>query len=112
MLILAIGAAHAQAAAASGTTADTERYLFGSPSTVIIARSVFYGLIAAAVTLGLVVVLMTTLPHLFPVVYGGGPGFFGRFALLAGPFLLCLLRRVAGVGCSRAHRFRTHRDRT
>ncbi len=71
VLILAVGAAHAQAAATSGPTADTERYLFGSSSTMILARSVFYGLIAAAVTLALVVVLMATLPHLFPVVYGG-----------------------------------------
>ncbi|MFT4200574.1 ABC transporter permease [Gordonia sp. (in: high G+C Gram-positive bacteria)] len=70
VLILAVGAAHAQSSATRGATADTERYLFGSPSTMIAARSLFYGVISAAVTLALVVVLMTSLPHLFPVVYG------------------------------------------
>ncbi|GAB09636.1 putative ABC transporter permease protein [Gordonia araii NBRC 100433] len=71
VLILAVGAAHAQASAAGGPTADTERYLFGSPSTAVVARSLFYGPVAAAVALGLVVLLMSTLPRLFPVVYGG-----------------------------------------
>ncbi|MFT3898979.1 MAG: ABC transporter permease [Gordonia sp. (in: high G+C Gram-positive bacteria)] len=69
VLILAVGAAHAHASATRGAAANTERYLFGSPSTMILARSLFYGAIAAVLTLGLVVLLMLTLPRLFPVVY-------------------------------------------
>lgn len=70
VLILAVGAAYAQASATRGATADTERYLFGSPSTTIAARVLFYGSIAAGLALAMVIGLMTTLPRLFPVVYG------------------------------------------
>ena len=41
---------------------------------------------------------MTTLPHLFPVVYGGWTWVLRPVCALLGRSLLCLLRRVAGVG--------------
>lgn len=99
VLILAVGAAHAQASATRGATADTERYLFGSPSTVILARILFYGSIAAVTVLAMTVLLMTSLPRIFPVVYGNidlGSSVGLRFCWAVPLFAFCAV--ALGIG--------------
>lgn len=99
VLILAVGAAHAHASANRGSTADYERYLFGSSSTMIFARVLYYGALAAAAVLAMVVLLMTTLPRLFPVVYGGvslGSAAGIRFCWAVPLFAFCAV--ALGVG--------------
>lgn len=99
VLIFAVGAAHAHGSAVRGPAAETERFLFRSPSTMILARSLYYGAIAAAAVLGMTVLLLTTLPHLFPVVYGKvglltGAGL--RFCWAVPVFAFCAA--VLGIG--------------
>ncbi len=99
VLILAVGAATAHAGATASTTSDTERYLFGSSSTVVCARALFYGTIAAGIILALIVTVMTALPRAFPVVYGGvrlGSAAGVRFCWAGPAFVFCAV--ALGIG--------------
>lgn len=68
--VLTVTAAYAHAAAQQGRTSDLAAFLFPRAWTAALARWIFYGAVAALVTLVLVVLIMAVLPLRFPQVYG------------------------------------------
>ncbi|MFD4407437.1 ABC transporter permease [Nocardia sp. NPDC058499] len=68
--VLTVTAAYAHAAAQQGRTSDLAAFLFPRSWTAALARWIFYGAVAALVTLILVALIMTVLPLRFPHVYG------------------------------------------
>lgn len=68
--VLTVTAAYAHAAAQRGRTSDLAAFLFPRAWTMALARWIFYGVVAALVTLVLLVLIMTVLPLRFPHVYG------------------------------------------
>ncbi|KAA8888540.1 ABC transporter permease [Nocardia colli] len=68
--IMMVTAAYAHAAQWRGQTSDLNAFLFPRTWTVALARWFYYGIIAAISTVVLLVVVMVTLPHQFPQLYG------------------------------------------
>ncbi|MQY19712.1 ABC transporter permease [Nocardia macrotermitis] len=68
--IMMVTAAYAHATQWHGQTSDLNAFLFPRSWTVALARWIYYGVIAAISTVVLLVVVMVTLPHQFPHIYG------------------------------------------
>ncbi|MGW4246454.1 ABC transporter permease, partial [Nocardia sp. NPDC004722] len=68
--IMMVTAAYAHGSQRRGQTSDLNTFLFPRPWTVALARWIYYGAIAAMSTVVLLVVVMVTLPHQFPELYG------------------------------------------
>ncbi|MFB8278907.1 ABC transporter permease [Nocardia colli] len=68
--IMMVTAAYAHAAQWRGQTSDLNAFLFPRTWMVALARWFYYGIIAAISTVVLLVVVMVTLPHQFPQLYG------------------------------------------
>ncbi|MFZ2512032.1 MAG: ABC transporter permease [Gordonia sp. (in: high G+C Gram-positive bacteria)] len=66
----ALIATYAQASSMRGALGDVDRYLYPRSWTSTLARWLYYGLLTAAVSLGLIAFLMAVLPVAFPEVYG------------------------------------------
>jgi len=69
--IMMVTAAYAHAAQTRGDLRDLGAFLFPRAWTSALARWIFYGAIAAIVSLLLLVLVLVSLPALFPAVYGG-----------------------------------------
>ncbi|MGY2061743.1 ABC transporter permease, partial [Nocardia gipuzkoensis] len=65
-----VTAAYAHATQWRGQTSDLNAFLFPRSWTVASARWIYYGVITAVSTVVLLVLVMVTLPHLFPRIYG------------------------------------------
>lgn len=68
--IMMVTAAYAHATQWRGQTSDLNAFLFPRTWMVALARWFYYGIIAAISTVVLLVVIMVTLPHQFPQLYG------------------------------------------
>ncbi|WP_405490350.1 ABC transporter permease [Nocardia sp. NBC_00511] len=68
--IMMVTAAYAHGTQRRGQTSDLSMFLFPRPWTVALARWIYYGAIAAISTVVLLIVVMVTLPHQFPELYG------------------------------------------
>ncbi|MFE9575413.1 ABC transporter permease [Nocardia sp. NPDC006044] len=68
--IMMVTAAYAHATQWRGQTSDLNAFLFPRTWMVALARWFYYGIIAAISTVVLLVVVMVTLPHQFPQLYG------------------------------------------
>ncbi|MFJ1458081.1 ABC transporter permease [Nocardia sp. N2S4-5] len=68
--VMMVTAAYAHATQWRGQTSDLNAFLFARSWTVALARWIYYGAITAISTVVLLVVVMVTLPHLFPQIYG------------------------------------------
>ncbi|NKY58303.1 hypothetical protein [Nocardia flavorosea] len=68
--VMAVTAAYAHASQWRGETSDLNAFLFPRSWTVALARWFYYGAIAAVSTVVVLVVVMVTLPHQFPQIYG------------------------------------------
>ncbi|WP_067681622.1 hypothetical protein [Nocardia miyunensis] len=68
--IMMVTAAYAHATQWHGQTSDLNAFLFPRSWTVALARWIYYGAIAAVSTTVLLIVVMVTLPHQFPHIYG------------------------------------------
>ncbi|MFB7722544.1 ABC transporter permease [Nocardia sp. NPDC056100] len=68
--VMMVTAAYAHGTQRRGRTGDLGTFLFPRLWTVALARWIYYGAIAAISTLVLLVVVMVTLPHQFPELYG------------------------------------------
>ncbi|MCM6778661.1 ABC transporter permease [Nocardia sp. CDC159] len=68
--VMMVTAAYAHATQWRGQTSDLNAFLFPRSWTVALARWIYYGTIAAISTAVLLVVVMVTLPRLFPELYG------------------------------------------
>ncbi|MEV5839330.1 ABC transporter permease [Nocardia sp. NPDC052112] len=68
--VMMVTTAYAHATQWRGQTSDLNAFLFPRSWTVALARWIFYGAITAISTTVLLVVVMVTLPHLFPQIYG------------------------------------------
>lgn len=65
-----ITATYAHATCSRGNLRDLHAFLFPRLWTAALARWLYYGTIAALATLALLAIVLTTLPRLFPLVYG------------------------------------------
>lgn len=68
--VMMVTTAYAHATQWRGQTSDLNAFLFPRSWTVALARWIFYGAITAISTTVLLVVVMVTLPHQFPQIYG------------------------------------------
>ncbi len=68
--VMMVTAAYAHATQWRSQTSDLNTFLFPRSWTVALARWIYYGAIAALSTAVLLVVVMVTLPHRFPELYG------------------------------------------
>ncbi|MFD6163142.1 ABC transporter permease [Nocardia sp. NPDC060256] len=68
--VMMVTAAAAHATQWRGQTSDLNAFLFPRSWTVALARWIYYGTITAISTVVLLVVVMVTLPHQFPQIYG------------------------------------------
>ncbi|WP_069167675.1 hypothetical protein [Nocardia altamirensis] len=68
--VMMVTAAYAHATQWRGQTSDLNAFLFPRSWTVALARWIYYGAITAISTVALLVVVMVTLPHQFPQIYG------------------------------------------
>ncbi|PXX58066.1 hypothetical protein DFR70_11539 [Nocardia tenerifensis] len=68
--VMTVTAAYAHATQWRGQTSDLNIFLFPRSWTVALARWIYYGAIAAVSTTVLLIVVMVTLPHQFPQIYG------------------------------------------
>ncbi|MFI1919661.1 ABC transporter permease [Nocardia sp. NPDC020380] len=68
--IMMVTAAYAHGSQRRGQTSDLNTFLFPRSWTVALARWIYYGVIAAVSTVVLLIVVMVTLPHQFPELYG------------------------------------------
>lgn len=68
--VMMVTTAYAHASQWRGQTSDLNAFLFPRSWTVALARWIYYGTIAALSTTVLLVVVMVTLPHQFPQIYG------------------------------------------
>ncbi|WP_329413171.1 ABC transporter permease [Nocardia vinacea] len=68
--VMMVTTAYAHATQWRGQTSDLNAFLFPRSWTVALARWMFYGAITAISTTVLLVVVMITLPHQFPQIYG------------------------------------------
>ncbi|RDI55298.1 hypothetical protein [Nocardia mexicana] len=68
--VMTVTAAYAHAGQWRGHTHDLSAFLFPRAGTAALARWIYYGAIAAFSTAALSAIVMITLPHLFPHVYG------------------------------------------
>lgn len=68
--IMMVTAAYAHGTQRRGPTNDLNTFLFPRLWTAALARWIYYGAIAAISTVVLLVVVMVTLPHQFPELYG------------------------------------------
>ncbi|MFI9400730.1 ABC transporter permease [Nocardia sp. NPDC052316] len=68
--VMMVATAYAHATQWRGQTSDLNAFLFPRSWTVALARWIYYGAITAISTVILLVVVMVTLPHLFPQIYG------------------------------------------
>ncbi|MFF2556006.1 ABC transporter permease [Nocardia sp. NPDC058058] len=68
--VMMVTAAYAHGTQRRGRTSDLSTFLFPRAWTVALARWIYYGVIAAISTLALLVIVMVTLPHQFPELYG------------------------------------------
>lgn len=68
--VMMVTTAYAHATQWRGPTRDLHAFLFPRPWTVALARWIYYGAITAISTVVLLVVVMVTLPHWFPRIYG------------------------------------------
>lgn len=69
--IMMVTAAYAHGTQRRGHTSDLDTFLFPRLWAAALSRWIYYGVIAALSTLVLLVVVMVTLPHQFPELYGG-----------------------------------------
>ncbi|GAB2703403.1 ABC transporter permease [Nocardia thraciensis] len=68
--IMMVTTAYAHATQWRGQTSDLNAFLFPRSWTVATSRWIYYGAISAIATTILLVVVMVTLPHQFPKIYG------------------------------------------
>ncbi|WP_225728413.1 MULTISPECIES: ABC transporter permease [unclassified Nocardia] len=68
--VMMVATAYAHATQWRGQTSDLNAFLFPRSWTVALARWIYYGTIAAISTAVLLTVVMVTLPHQFPRIYG------------------------------------------
>ncbi|NUS42499.1 MAG: ABC transporter permease [Mycobacteriaceae bacterium] len=68
--VMMVTAAYAHATQWRGQASDLNAFLFPRTWTVALARWIYYGSVAAVSTAVLLVVVMVTLPHQFPHLYG------------------------------------------
>lgn len=68
--VMMVTAAYAHATQWRGQTSDLNAFLFPRSWTVALARWIYYGTITAISTVVLLTVVMVTLPHQFPQIYG------------------------------------------
>jgi len=68
--VMMVTTAYAHATQWRGQTSDLNAFLFPRAWTVALARWIYYGAITAISTVVLLVVVMVTLPHQFPQIYG------------------------------------------
>lgn len=68
--VMMVTTAYAHATQWRGQTSDLNAFLFPRSWTVALARWIYYGAITAISTVVLLVVVMVTLPHQFPQIYG------------------------------------------
>ncbi|MBY8857848.1 ABC transporter permease [Nocardia sp. CA2R105] len=68
--VMMVTTAYAHATQWRGQTSDLNAFLFPRSWPVALARWIYYGVITAIMTVVLLVVVMVTLPHQFPQIYG------------------------------------------
>ncbi|MFG1791212.1 ABC transporter permease [Nocardia sp. NPDC049149] len=68
--VMMVTTAYAHATQWRGQTSDLNAFLFPRTWTVALARWIYYGIITAISIVVLLVVVMVTLPHQFPQIYG------------------------------------------
>ncbi|MFC9895015.1 ABC transporter permease [Nocardia sp. NPDC127579] len=68
--VMMVTAAYAHGSQWRGQTSDLNAFLFPRSWTVALSRWIYYGTIAAISAAVLLVVVMVTLPHQFPQIYG------------------------------------------
>ncbi|WP_063043913.1 hypothetical protein [Nocardia pseudovaccinii] len=68
--VMMVATAYAHATQWRGQTSDLNAFLFPRSWTVALARWIYYGAITAVSITVLLVVVMVTLPHQFPKIYG------------------------------------------
>ncbi|MFI5716295.1 ABC transporter permease [Nocardia sp. NPDC051750] len=68
--VMMVTTAYAHATQWRGQTSDLNAFLFPRSWTAALARWIYYGAITAISTVFLLVVVMVTLPHQFPQIYG------------------------------------------
>ncbi|MFI9503773.1 ABC transporter permease [Nocardia sp. NPDC052566] len=68
--VMMVATAYAHATQWRGQTSDLNAFLFPRAWTVALARWIYYGAVTAISTTVLLVIVMVTLPHQFPHIYG------------------------------------------